>query len=150
MGLILDIVTVAPPSPGLTNLRPVGVITTYEITINFQMYLICMNESQNHSILCHCEVATPSFFISSSPPPTETHGRMARGGHGLPKLSLWPAMPNPSTPCALRPPAGRAACGRLLLLCQRGKGFGNPEPYTFETHDNCEKEKRPAAHSWCP
>jgi hypothetical protein len=27
------------------------------------------------------------------------HGRMARGGHGLPKVSLGPAMPHPSTPC---------------------------------------------------
>jgi hypothetical protein len=27
------------------------------------------------------------------------HGRMARGAHGLPKVSLGPAMPDPSTPC---------------------------------------------------
>jgi hypothetical protein len=27
------------------------------------------------------------------------HGRMARGGHGLPKVSPGPAMPYPSTPC---------------------------------------------------
>jgi hypothetical protein len=27
------------------------------------------------------------------------YGRMARGGHGLPKLSLKPARPYPSTPC---------------------------------------------------
>jgi hypothetical protein len=26
------------------------------------------------------------------------HGRMARGGHGLPKVSPGPAMPDPSTP----------------------------------------------------
>jgi hypothetical protein len=58
------------------------------------------------------------------------HGRMARGGHGLPKVSLRPAMPCPTL---LRPaggpslkwphdrlrdgsPAGQAACGRLLPL----------------------------------
>jgi hypothetical protein len=29
----------------------------------------------------------------------EAHGRMARGGHGLPKVSPRPAMPYPSTPC---------------------------------------------------
>jgi hypothetical protein len=27
------------------------------------------------------------------------HGRMARGCHGLPKVSLGPTMPYPSTPC---------------------------------------------------
>jgi hypothetical protein len=27
------------------------------------------------------------------------HGRMARGGHGLPKVSSGPTMPDPSTPC---------------------------------------------------
>jgi len=38
------------------------------------------------------------------------HGRMARGSHGLPKVSPRPAMPGPATPCgrtthetALRP-----------------------------------------------
>jgi hypothetical protein len=46
-------------------------------------------------------------------------GRMATGGHGLPKVSIRPTMPDPSTPCgraspetALRPfqgwPASRA------------------------------------------
>jgi hypothetical protein len=44
---------------------------------------------------------------------------MVRGTHGLPKISLEPAMPNPSLPCG-RPPlklpygrfkGGRAACG---------------------------------------
>ena len=41
---------------------------------------------------------------------------MARGGHGLPKVSPGPAMPDPSTPCgratpetALRPFQGRVA-----------------------------------------
>jgi hypothetical protein len=29
------------------------------------------------------------------------HKRMARGGHGLPKVSLGPAMPYPNTPCGL-------------------------------------------------
>jgi hypothetical protein len=30
---------------------------------------------------------------------SSSHGRMARGGHGLPKVSLGPVMPDPSTPC---------------------------------------------------
>jgi hypothetical protein len=44
------------------------------------------------------------------------HGRMARGGHGLPNVSLWPAKPKPSTPCRPSTPemAQRAACIRLL------------------------------------
>jgi atrial natriuretic peptide receptor A len=50
------------------------------------------------------------------------HGRMARGGHRLPKLLPGPAMPDPSTPCGLEcpnllsTPCGRAACSRLLPL----------------------------------
>jgi hypothetical protein len=53
---------------------------------------------------------------------------MERGDHGLPKVSPGPAMPYPSTPCAVGrstlkrpnscyrrgPPTGRVACGRLL------------------------------------
>jgi hypothetical protein len=35
---------------------------------------------------------------------TNIHGRMARGGHELPKVSLGPTMPDPSTPC------GQAIC----------------------------------------
>jgi hypothetical protein len=44
------------------------------------------------------------------------HGRMARGGHGLPKVSPRPAIPYPSTPCgwaipetAVRPVQGWSA-----------------------------------------
>jgi hypothetical protein len=55
-----------------------------------------------------------------------SHGRMARGGHGLPKVSPWPAMPYPSRPAGGpplkrfygcfrgRPPTKQAACNRLL------------------------------------
>jgi transcription elongation factor Elf1 len=51
---------------------------------------------------------------------------MARGIHGLPKVSLGPAMHNPCTPCGRAtpkrpsshfyggPPIGRVACGRFL------------------------------------
>jgi hypothetical protein len=55
-----------------------------------------------------------------------TAERMARGGHGLPKVILGPAMPDPSTPCG-GPPLGWAEkayrvssrlvpCGHLLPL----------------------------------
>jgi hypothetical protein len=37
----------------------------------------------------------------------KSHGRMARGGHELPKVSLGPAMPYISTPCR-RPPLKRS------------------------------------------
>jgi hypothetical protein len=42
-------------------------------------------------------------------------GRMARGGHGLPKASLGPSMPYPSKPWLFQdlPPAGRASCSHL-------------------------------------
>jgi hypothetical protein len=35
------------------------------------------------------------------------HGRMARGGHGLPKVSRGLAMPDPSMPCGRATPGGR-------------------------------------------
>jgi hypothetical protein len=41
------------------------------------------------------------------------HGRMERGGHGLPKISRGPAMPYPSTPCGQTTPG---PYGRLLPL----------------------------------
>jgi hypothetical protein len=42
-------------------------------------------------------------------PPTSTnvtapHRRMTRGGHGLPKVSPGPTMPEPSTPCGRATP----------------------------------------------
>jgi hypothetical protein len=37
-------------------------------------------------------------------PQSQKHSRMARGGHGLPKVSPGPAMPNPSTPCERETP----------------------------------------------
>jgi len=44
------------------------------------------------------------------------HGRMARGGHGLSRVSSGPAMPYPFTLCGRATPQGRAACGCLLFL----------------------------------
>jgi hypothetical protein len=41
------------------------------------------------------------------------HGRMAKGGHGLPKVSPWPAKPYRSTPC------GRATYKTTLQPFQR-------------------------------
>jgi len=60
------------------------------------------------------------------------HGRMARGGHGLPKVSLGPAMPNPFITCGratpetavsrvARPQGGRSVAVFYLL--------GHPTPY---------------------
>jgi hypothetical protein len=42
-----------------------------------------------------------SVFLESSAQilTTEEHRRMAKGGHGLPKASLGPAMTDPSMPC---------------------------------------------------
>jgi hypothetical protein len=51
---------------------------------------------------------------------TRFHGRMARGIHGLPKLSLGPAIPNPSTP------GGRAACAATVFY-----PFGHPTLYAY-------------------
>jgi hypothetical protein len=46
-------------------------------------------------------------------------GRIARGGHGFPKASLGPDMPDPSTPCGRATPetAGteETACCRTVV-----------------------------------
>jgi hypothetical protein len=46
-------------------------------------------------------------------------GRMAKGGHGIPKVSLGPVMPEPSTPYGRfwgGRPASLVACARLLPI----------------------------------
>jgi hypothetical protein len=52
------------------------------------------------------------------------HSRMARGGHGLPKVSPGPAIPYPSMPYRFRagPSAGRVACSYP---------FGHPTSYAY-------------------
>jgi hypothetical protein len=45
---------------------------------------------------------------------SEIHGRMTRGGHGLPKVLPGSTMPHPSTPCGRVTP--ETACVRLLTL----------------------------------
>jgi hypothetical protein len=64
----------------------------------------------------------PYLFLPDSNSPRitvrmrlDTHGRMARGGHGLPKDSPGPAMLYSSTPWAGRR-RWAAACGRLIPL----------------------------------
>jgi hypothetical protein len=63
---------------------------------------------------------------------------MARGGHGLPKVSHGPAMPNPSTPFGRATPeiALRSVSG--VTHPQGGQPaavfypFGHPTPYAYE------------------
>jgi hypothetical protein len=58
----------------------------------------------------------------------ETHGRMARGSPGLPKVSPRPNMPNPSMPCKRATPEMALqqfqGCPTLYL-------FGHPTPYGY-------------------
>jgi hypothetical protein len=63
------------------------------------------------------------------------HGRMARGGRGLPKVSCGPAMPYPSMPC------GQAIPETAISGVARQQGrwpasvfylFGHPTPYAYE------------------
>jgi hypothetical protein len=67
----------------------------------------------------------------SQQPGPNGRGRMARGGHGLPKVSPGPAMRDTSiargkaTPYGHfrgGPPAGRAACSRLLPFLDTPRG----------------------------
>jgi hypothetical protein len=70
------------------------------------------------------------------------HGRMERGGHGLPKKSLGLAMPNPSTLC------GRATPKMTVSWMARLQGgqppavfypIGYPIPYAHEWEEKEEK-----------
>jgi hypothetical protein len=49
------------------------------------------------------------------------HGRMARGGHGFPKVSLGPAMPDPFRPCRW-----------AILETAVFYPFGHPTPYAYD------------------
>jgi hypothetical protein len=96
-------------------------------------------------------------------PTGHLHGRMARGAHGLPKVSLWPAQPDPysrlvvARPQGVRPVAvffplgyptpygpasgGRAVCGRLpppwtphaVRACVRRAGGMRPSSTPLDT-----------------
>jgi hypothetical protein len=61
---------------------------------------------------------------------------MARGGHGLPKVSSWPAMPYSSTPCGLVTPETVVSWVSRLQGGLRPVAvfypFGHPTPYTYE------------------
>jgi hypothetical protein len=64
---------------------------------------------------------------------TGFHGRMARGSHGIPKVSLGPALLDPSTPC------GRATPETALQPFQGWPAavyypFGHPAPYAYVFH----------------
>jgi hypothetical protein len=90
----------------------------------------------SYSFACHLSpyMLSSEMFTSHSRQTKETlsgslkyrHGRMARGGHGLPKVSLGPAMPYPSTPCGW--PTYRAGG---LRLTSDFYPFGHPTPYAY-------------------
>jgi hypothetical protein len=85
-------------------------------------------------LVCHRVLSwIVSICISGS-----QHERMARGGHGLPKVSVRHVLPNPSTPCGWPPlkrpfqrwpPTGQVACGCLLPL-------GHPTPYASRSQSH--------------
>jgi hypothetical protein len=57
------------------------------------------------------------------------HGHMARGGHGLPKVSFGSAMPYPSTPCGQNTPGvGRLQGGWPTAVSYP---FGHPMLYAY-------------------
>jgi hypothetical protein len=65
--------------------------------------------------------------------PTGIHGRIARGGHGLSKVSLGPTMPYLSTPCR------RATPDTAILLSQRRPTHrvGSPRPSSTHLETPC-------------
>jgi hypothetical protein len=67
---------------------------------------------------------------------------MSRGGHRLPKVSLGPTLPNPSTPCRrppLRRPDGHFRSGRLQGGWSAAVFYplGHPTPYASAWHPSC-------------
>jgi hypothetical protein len=89
------------------------------------------------------------------------HRHMVRGGHGLPKVSPGPAMPDPSTSCgratpekALRLFQGWPAC-RVGGLRPSSTPFGHPTPYAYDgglllreggLRDSCSDQFFPELH----
>jgi hypothetical protein len=56
------------------------------------------------------------------------HGCMARGGRGLPKVSVGPAMPDPSTPCRRATSETALWPFQELLTCRAGGQRPSPTP----------------------
>jgi hypothetical protein len=105
------------PKPFLSNLA-----------IHAKCYIATISSLLGHSLQVHqhlsrfsSQICLTCFAIAC-----RTHGRMVRGGYGLPKSSLGPAMHFPSTPCGRTTPEtalwlfqgwlARKAGGRLLPL----------------------------------
>jgi hypothetical protein len=53
---------------------------------------------------------------------------MARGGYGLPIVSLWPAMPDTSMPCGRAKPETTLQGGQPLAVFYH---LGHPTPYAY-------------------
>jgi hypothetical protein len=103
---------------------------------NFQLLFSFLFWSPSQGEFDKLRQIAPNYANASRDFPIVTlgHRRMARGGHGLPKVSPGLTMPNPYTPCRRAtpetalcpfqgwpahrdgPPTGRAACSRLLPL----------------------------------
>jgi hypothetical protein len=90
------------------------------------------------------------FYIYISVHRVTEHGRIARGGHGFPKVSLGPAMPYPSTLC-------RQATPETTLQPFQGwpaaifYPLGHPTPYAYaidsETPRRCKAAgQKPMVH----
>jgi hypothetical protein len=78
------------------------------------------------------------------------HGRMAKGGHELPKVLSGPAMPNPSTPCERATPfKGCPTC--RVPACGCLPPFGHPTPYAYvilgyrQFHESVDQRRRSEA-----
>jgi hypothetical protein len=71
-----------------------------------------------------------SLKLNTLPANSGVHGRMARGGQGLRKVSLGPAMPNASMPCGrLLPPWAPHAVRLWGGKADEGKWGGEMEGY---------------------
>jgi hypothetical protein len=71
------------------------------------------------------------FYIFTPSPPLNPHGRRGRGGHGLPKVSPGPTMPNLSAPYGLAT-AETAVRQFQGWLAQRAVGL-QPSSTPFDT-----------------
>jgi hypothetical protein len=75
--------------------------------VNLPRYTVCNRQEKNNQKMRPFPGRIPLSVTIFHSRGISIHGRMARGGHGLPQVSLRPAMADPSTP------SERATCDCL-------------------------------------
>jgi hypothetical protein len=86
--------------------------------------------TKSSSVMPKCKVKTKIKLWAS-------HGRIIRGGHGLPKVSPEPTMPDPSMSCKWATPSAVFYPFEHPLLYARGASPTGSDVTTFGCHVTC-------------